>query len=343
MKTVILCGGAGTRLWPISRQKTPKQFAQIFDGASLFEDTILRNKSLSNSYAVVVNQTQLPLCKEQVPEELKSSTEFLIESTARNTAPAIALAAFNSQPDEILLILPSDHLIKDLDLYNECIQAACKLAENDKLVTFGIKAKYPETGYGYIEADGVNVKSFKEKPDLQTAIQYLESGNFFWNSGMFCFKASAFLNELKTHSPEIYNECLNTFNNAQPNNDEKHFNLDDMIKIPSDSIDYAVMEKSTNVCVIPSNFYWSDLGSFDSLYDELDKTADGNTKDSNHISFESKNNLIISKKKIISTFNVEDLIIIDTDDALLVGKRGESQNVKKLLEEVKKVDPKLLD
>jgi mannose-1-phosphate guanylyltransferase len=343
MKTVILCGGAGTRLWPISRQKTPKQFAQIFDGESLFENTVIRNKSLSDSYSVVVNKTQLPLCKEQMPKELKASTQFLIESTARNTAPAIALAALSSNPEEILLILPSDHLIKDMDVYNECIAAACKLAKDDKLVTFGIKAKYPETGFGYIEADGVNVKSFKEKPDLETAIQYLESGNFFWNSGMFCFKAKAFLDELKEYSLEIYNQCLNTHNNLQNVGDEKHFNIDDMLKIPSDSIDYAVMEKSKNVCVVPSNFYWSDLGSFDSLYSELDKNDDGNTVDRNHLSFESKNNLVISDKKVIATFNVEDLIIIETKDSILVGKRGESQNVKKLLAQVKAKDKTLLD
>ncbi len=343
MKTVILCGGAGTRLWPISRQKSPKQFAQIFNGESLFENTILRNKEISNSYSVVVNQTQLPLCKKQIPHDLKDKTQFLIESAARNTAPAIALAALASDPDEILLILPSDHLIKDMDIYNECITAACKLAEKDKLVTFGIKAKYPETGYGYIEADGVNVKSFKEKPDLQTAISYLESGNFFWNSGMFCFKASAFLNELKEHSPEIYNQCQNTYKGLEANQDEKHFQLDDMLKIPSDSIDYAVMEKSKNVCVIPSNFYWSDLGSFDSLYEELQKTHTGNTSDENHISLESSNNLIVSDKKVIATFNVEDLLIVDTKDALLVGKRGESQKVKNLLDLVKQKDSSLLE
>ena len=343
MKTVILCGGAGTRLWPISRQKTPKQFAQIFNGESLFENTVLRNKSLSDSYSVVVNKTQLPLCKEQMPEDLKASTQFLIESTARNTAPAIALAALSSDPDEILLILPSDHLIKDMDVYNECIAAACKLANQEKLVTFGIKAKYPETGFGYIEADGINVKSFKEKPNLETAIKYLESGNFFWNSGMFCFKAKTFLNELKEYSSEIYDQCLNTHNNLQTNGDEKHFDFEDMLKIPSDSIDYAVMEKSKNVCVIPSNFYWSDLGSFDSLYNELKKNAEGNTIDKNHLSFESKNNLVISDKKVIATFNVEDLIIIETKDSILVGKRGESQNVKKLLEQVKARDKTLLE
>jgi mannose-1-phosphate guanylyltransferase len=343
MKTVILCGGAGTRLWPISRQKSPKQFAQIFNGESLFENTVLRNKSLSDSYSVVVNKTQLPLCKEQMPSDLKASTQFLIESTARNTAPAIALAALSSKPEEILLILPSDHLIKDMDIYSECIEAACKLAMKDKLVTFGIKAKYPEVGFGYIEADGVNVKSFKEKPDLATAIEYLESGNFFWNSGMFCFKAKTFLDELKEFSPEIYNQCLETHNNLHLKGDEKHFNIDDMLKIPSDSIDYAVMEKSKNVCVVPSNFYWSDLGSFDSLYSELKKDADGNTIDKNHLSFESKNNLVISDKKVIATFNVEDLIIIETKDSILVGKRGESQNVKKLLEQVKNHDEKLLE
>jgi mannose-1-phosphate guanylyltransferase len=336
MKTVILCGGAGTRLWPISRQKTPKQFAQIFNGESLFENTVLRNKSLSDSYSVVVNKTQLPLCKEQMPEDLKASTQFLIESTARNTAPAIALAALSSDPEEILLILPSDHLIKDMDVYNECIAAACKLANQDKLVTFGIKAEYPETGFGYIEADGINVKSFKEKPNLETAIKYLESGNFFWNSGMFCFKAEVFLNELKAHSPEIYTSAKATYEGSKPDGNLTLFKKELMEKIPSNSIDYAVMEKSDNVSVVPSFFYWSDLGSFDSLYEELETDEDGNTIDSRSINLDSKNNLIVSHKKIIATFDVEDLIIVDTEDAIMVGKRGNSQKVKQLLEKVKK-------
>jgi mannose-1-phosphate guanylyltransferase len=334
MKTIILCGGAGTRLWPVSKQESPKQFAQIFNGESLFQQTIKRNKSLSTSLSVVVNETQTPLCKKQLDPELK--TDILVESVARNTAAAIALAAFNADPSEVLLILPSDHLIKDEKLYEESVSEAVKFAQENKLVTFGIRAQYPETGFGYIEADGNEVKSFKEKPDYETACEYIKSGNFFWNSGMFCFKAEVFLNELKVHSPDIYTSAKATYEGSKPNGNLTLFKKELMEKIPSNSIDYAVMEKSDNVSVVPSFFYWSDLGSFDSLYEELETDEDGNTKDSRSINLDSKNNLIVSHKKIIATFDVEDLIIVDTEDAIMIGKRGNSQKVKQLLEKVKK-------
>ncbi len=334
MKTVILCGGAGTRLWPISKQESPKQFAKIFEGESLFEKTIKRNKTLSTSLCVVVNETQLPLCKEQLDKELK--TDILIESVARNTAAAIALAAFSADSEEILLILPSDHLIKDENLYQQSVTEAVNLAKENKLVTFGIRAQYPETGFGYIEADGNHVKSFKEKPDYETACEYIKSGNFFWNSGMFCFKAAVFLNELKRYSPDIYQAAKATFEGSKPTENLTLFNKELMEKIPSNSIDYAVMEKSDNVSVVPSFFYWSDLGSFDALYGELEIDSDGNTKDSRSINLDSKNNLIVSHKKLITTFDVEDLIIVDTEDAIMIGRRGNSQKVKQLLEKVKK-------
>lgn len=343
MKTVILCGGSGTRLWPISRKSTPKQFAKIFGNESLFEKTINRNSHLSSSFMVVVNEVQLPICQDQVAKKYKECTDFLIEPVGRNTAPAIALAALASDPEEILLILPSDHLIRDIDLYESSVNQAVEMAQNDKLVTFGIKAKYPETGFGYIEAEGTKVISFKEKPNAQTAEQYISSGNYYWNSGMFCFKAKTFLNELKEHSPEIYIQSEVTYNNRKTQNQISKFNLENMRDIPADSIDYAVMEKSSNVSVVPSNFYWSDMGSFDSLYDELDKDENGNTKNDSLCSINSTNNLIIGNKKIIATFDISDLIIVDTDDALLIGKKGESQKVKELLEQVKEKSKDLLD
>jgi mannose-1-phosphate guanylyltransferase len=333
IKTVILCGGAGTRLWPISKQESPKQFAKLFNGESLFEKTVKRNQAFSNTLSVIVNATQLPLCKEQVPSDLK--TDFIIEPVARNTAAAIALAAFQADTDEILLVLPSDHLIKDENLYKESLEAAIKFAGEDKLVTFGMKAQYPETGFGYIESDGNDVLSFKEKPDYETACEYVKKGNFYWNSGMFCFKASVFLKELEEHSNDIFCEVKKTYENKKIEGKDYYFQKEDMEKVPSNSIDYAVMEKSNNVNVVPSFFYWSDLGSYDSLYGELEKDEDGNTKKDLFLSLNSQNNLVIPKDKLIAAFDVEDLIIVDTDDAILIGKRGKSQNVKAILELVR--------
>lgn len=341
MKTVILCGGSGTRLWPISRTRTPKQFAKIFNGQSLYEKTIQRNQSLSESFCVVVNDKQLPSCHGQTSGDI--NVNFLIEPVGRNTAAAIALAALASNPDEILLVLPSDHLIKDLEKYEQAIEQAKAFAKDNKLVTFGIEAKYPETGYGYIEAQGSEVLSFKEKPDLETAKEYLKKGNYYWNSGMFCFKASTFLEELFCHSPDIFNAAKKTHENKNDKDNISRFKLQLMEQIPSDSIDYAVMEKSQNVCVVPSNFDWSDLGSFDSLYDELEKDENGNTNSDEHISLNSNNNLVLANKKIIATFDIDDLIIVDTDDALLIGKKGQSQKVKQLLEKVKQKNLNLLD
>ena len=345
MKVIILCGGSGTRLWPISRKSTPKQFSKIFNDKSLFQLTIERNTKLADSFIIVVNRDQYLLCQEQW-EELKIShkVEFILEPVGRNTAPAIALASFLSSPNETLLIIPSDHLIGNLSVYHDCVESAQELAKKENLVTFGIKAKYPETGYGYIEADGINVKSFKEKPNLTTAIKYISHGNYFWNSGMFCFTAKSYLEALKNHAPLIYQKSEHAFKNRSQ--DENIYKIDEslMLAIPDQSIDYAVMENSTNTKVIPSPFDWNDLGSFDSLYEELPKDDLGNTLNANFIGVNSTNNLIIGpSKKLITTFDINDLIIVDTQDALLIGKKGKSQKVKTLVEKLKALKSKLLN
>lgn len=331
MKTVILCGGSGTRLWPVSRKTAPKQFAKILDDQSLFEKTIERNENLSEEIIVIVNEKQFSICESQT----KSKTRFLLEPIGRNTAPAIALACFEVDPEDILLIVPSDHLIGDSKSYHDCVTMAQNLASSDYLVTFGINAKYPETGYGYIEASGNNVVSFKEKPDFETAKQYVNSGNYYWNSGMFCFKAKVFLEELAIHSPEIYKQVKTVFDHKIKNNNIIKYDLELMLQVPDNSIDYAVMEKSNKVKVVPSNFMWSDLGSFDSLYEELSKDENQNATNSTTILINSKNNLILGNKRVITTFDVNDLIIVDTADALLIGKRGQSQNVKKIVDVLK--------
>lgn len=341
MTNIILCGGNGTRLWPISRTLMPKQFIKLFANKSLFQLTVERNSKVCKSQFIVSNAEQYFLALDQLEELNKSNNIYLLEPVGRNTAPAIALACMALNYDEIVLVTPSDHLIKDEREYEKVLKKAKELAKENKLVTFGITPTFAETGFGYIESvNEFDVKAFHEKPDFDTATLYLEAGNYYWNSGMFCFKAGVFLGELKKYSSEIYNKSLEAFNNASK--DEiiriKH---DDMINIPEDSIDYAVMEKSDIVKVIPSNISWSDVGSFDALFEELPKDKNNNTKNENHISIDSKNNLVYGNKRVISTIDVEDLIIIDTGDALLVSKKGSSQKVKKVVEKLKTMGSEL--
>lgn len=336
MQVVILCGGSGTRLWPISRSLYPKQFVKLFGEYSLFQKTIQRNLPLASSFMVVINQDQYFMGLDQA-DEIKASShwKFILEPIGRNTAPAIAMAALSVDPEEILLIVPSDHLIEKQSDYELTVKKAEALAKAGKLVTFGIKPGYAETGYGYIEAEGLEVKSFKEKPDAKTAETYLKAGNYFWNSGMFCFKAGAFLDELKTFAPDVYEQSHRAFTNARTDVAVR-INLEDMKAIRSESIDYAVMEKSKKVNVVPADIGWTDLGSFDSLYETLPKDAEGNTTANNVYHIGSKNNLVIGGKRVISTIDVEDLMIVDTSDALLIAQKGSTQKVKDILGMVKK-------
>lgn len=335
MTNIILCGGSGTRLWPVSRTLMPKQFVKLFDNKSLFQLTIKRNNQICGNQLIVSNAEQYFLALDQLEELAQTKNTYLLEPVGRNTAPAIALACMSLTPDELVLVTPSDHLIKNKVEYNKVVARAKNLAVQNQLVTFGITPQFAETGFGYIEADGEDVKAFHEKPDHDTAVQYLEAGNYYWNSGMFCFKAGIFLEELKKYSPEIYETSLNAYNNADKK-ESIRIKYEDMSRIPEDSIDYAVMEKSARVKVIPSDIAWSDLGSFDSLYEELPKDNNGNTINENHVSIDSKNNFIYGNERKIATVDIEDTIIVDTGDALLISKKGSSQKVKKIVEKVRK-------
>lgn len=319
MTNLILCGGSGTRLWPLSRTLMPKQFVKLFDNQSLFQLTVERNSKMCAEQLIVSSSEQYFLALDQLDELKKTNNRYLLEPIGRNTAPAIALACLALKPETIVFVTPSDHLIKNQKAYEEVVQKAKTLAEQDYLVTFGIKPTYAETGYGYIEAKGEDVLSFKEKPDALTAKSYVEQGNYYWNSGMFCFKAGVFLEELEQYSSEIYLTCKTAFENAKADTiiRVKH---EDMLAIPEDSIDYAVMEKSNKVKVVPSDIKWSDVGSFDALSCEL--------------SNDEHNNFIFSQKHV-SMIDVQDLIVIDTEDALLISQKGSSQKVKEIVSKLK--------
>jgi mannose-1-phosphate guanylyltransferase len=348
MVNIILCGGSGTRLWPMSRKHYPKQFYPLTGENSLFQQTYLRNLSSCNRQIIVTGQDHYFMAAHQLSvvesDAQKNNTAFLLEPCGRNTAPAIALACFSLSQEDLVLVTPSDHLVSNENEYQRMISLAGKSAQDGYLVTFGIKPSYAETGYGYIEKgsylsnETYLVKSFREKPDQKKAEEYIASGDFFWNSGMFAFRAGVFLEELKKLTPEIYEESANAYESAKKKKDAStdFFSVrvarQDMVKIPSDSIDYAVMEKSGRVAVIPSDFGWNDLGSFDSLYDVMKKDANGNTLSPSHIGVNSTGNLVVSGKRKIATIGLSDCIIIDTPDALLVGKRGSSQLVKKAVE-----------
>lgn len=346
MVNLILCGGSGTRLWPISRTLMPKQFVKLFDDKSLFQLTLERNSRFCEKYFIVSNTEQYFLALNQLEEwQHRSpnslSSTFLLEPTARNTAPAIALACLALPKDTIVLITPSDHLIKNEENYQIAIERAKQLAQENHIVTFGIVPTYPEIGFGYIEALGEEVRMFHEKPDLKTAMDYLKSNNnqtsfYYWNSGMFCFKAGLFLEELKIHSPDIYNTCQYAWDNTPKSIDlPLSIPLKEMSVIPDDSIDYAVMEKSKKIKVVRSDIEWGDVGSFDALDDELPKDMAGNTLCEKHLSIDSKNNFVFSGYRKICTVDVENLIIVDTADALLISQKGSSQKIKQVVAELK--------
>ncbi|MGJ0329363.1 mannose-1-phosphate guanylyltransferase/mannose-6-phosphate isomerase [Aliarcobacter cryaerophilus] len=369
MTNIILCGGSGTRLWPISRTLMPKQFVKLFSDKSLFQLTVERNSKLCKSSFIVSNSEQYFLALDQLEELNIENNKYLLEPIGRNTAPAIALACMQLDYDEIVLVTPSDHLIKDEKEYEKVLNKAKEFASENKLVTFGITPTFAETGFGYIQAKPendectiLNVELFHEKPSFEIAMHYLEENSklsiqnlplkYLWNSGMFCFKAGIFLDELKIHSPEIYEASKIAFENANNTNNLIRIKHEDMANIPEDSIDYAVMEKSNIVKVIPSNISWSDVGSFDSLYEELpwsemESCSEAKVKDVNKvltkvkpIFVDSKNNMVISDK-LVATVDIEDLIIIDTGDALLISKKGSSQKVKKVVEKLKESNSQL--
>ncbi|REH01882.1 mannose-1-phosphate guanylyltransferase [Flavobacterium aquicola] len=325
---VILTGGIGSRLWPLSRKSQPKQYLEFFDGQSLFEKTVARNENISNKTIVVGNIENYEMSNTIMSKFNKPFTH-IVEAVPRNTAAAIAFAAFASKPEDILLVTPSDHLIEGTELYDFALQQAIALANQDYLVTFGIKPTKPETGYGYIEFENENVVAFHEKPNLQKAAAYLENGNYFWNSGLFCFKSGKFLAELEKQEPEVYLASKAVWEA----NKNGFLDYELSLNIPSISIDYAVMERSKNIKVVAAHFDWSDLGSFESVYDYLiqkDHPTDANR------------NIVIGTTKHTTFIGVKNCILIYTDDALMVLQKENSQEVKQVYQQLESIASPLL-
>jgi len=308
----------------------PKQFVKLFEDQSLFQLTLQRNKNLCEQTLVVSNTDQYFLAVDQAEtlmSQVPSSISFLLEPLGRNTAPAIALACFSLDRNEIVFVTPSDHLIKNQEAYVRAVTEAKKMAQNNMLATFGIKPDHPETGFGYIQAEGNKVVSFKEKPNQALAEEYLAAGNYYWNSGMFCFKASLFLNELKIYAPEIYSASLAAYEERQSIAENQiRIKHEVMQAIPAQSIDYAVMEQSKNVAVVPADMGWSDLGSFEALSTEI-------TSSDKLIEIDAKDNMVLANKQV-ALIDIDNLIVVDTHDALLISKKGSSQKVKEVVKQL---------
>lgn len=335
---ILLCGGAGTRLWPLSRELHPKQFLTLFDHQSLFQKNFIGNKSLATQSIIVCSKDHQYLAKNQLTGLDDQNIQFLLEPVGKNTTAAIALALQAVPSDAIVLVTPSDHLIEYNEDYLRAIDRAQKLAADGYIVVFGISPSNAETGYGYIESVDENVIQFHEKPDLETAFRYLSKPHFYWNSGMICFRAETLLNAMKRHSPEILTLSETAFKNASVDMTNKTISIAeaDMVNIPSISIDYALLEKMKGLKMISSHFRWSDLGNFDSFYSQLKKDEFGNALHTQSFcGINAKNNLIMGDRRVIAAVDVEDLIVVDTQDALLIAKSGNSQKIREVITKLK--------
>ncbi|KAG9581456.1 hypothetical protein KCV01_g15373, partial [Aureobasidium melanogenum] len=337
-------GGSGTRLWPLSRKNRPKQFLALVGEDTLFQQTLKRTRKLTTagSPIVVCSEDHRFTVAEQIQELGIQGASILLEPAARNTAPAIALAAMKASslnPEAVILVLPADHLIGDEASFVDAVRRAAPLADQGWLVTFGIRPEAPETGFGYIKRatalsdDGFKVAQFVEKPNAETAASYVASGDFDWNSGMFLFKASSFLDELKQHSPSIHEATLKVYASATPDLDFVRFDKEAMVAVPEDSIDYAVMEKTDRAAVVPVSCRWSDIGSWSALWEASDKDANGNATQGDVIAFDTRNTLVRSHDRhMVATVGLDDVVVISTPDATLVAARDKVQHVKQVVD-----------
>ena len=341
---VILSGGSGERLWPLSRKFYPKQFINLANDTSLFQDTIIRLPEETSSPLVICNEVHRFIVAEQLRQINSSNKGIILEPIGKNTAPAIAVAAMKSQDDKedpILLVLSADHLIDNNKKFLKSIGIATKMAEKGKMVAIGIEPNKPEIGYGYIEVDNsnkdeyYNIISFTEKPDHQLAQKYINSNNYYWNSGIFVFKASTYLKELKKYAPEIYNICRKSLIQGPKDLDFIRLNNEEFNKCPNMSIDYAVMEKTKNGVVVPFDGSWSDVGSWESLWSSKVKDINNNHCDGDVVINNVKESYIHSSNRLVVANDISDLVIIDTQDALLVSSKKNSQDIKNIIQNLK--------
>jgi len=339
---VILSGGSGTRLWPLSREAYPKQFLQLASEHSMLQSTWLRVADVATQAPIVVaNEAHRFVAAEQLQQVGTTPSAILLEPVGRNTAPAIAAAALEAcrdGADPLLLVLPSDHLIRDVAHFHSAIMEAANIAEQGKLVTFGIQPTAPETGYGYIKAvagDGARgIERFVEKPDLATAQAYVASGEYYWNSGMFLFRASRYLQELERLQPQILAACRASWEKARRESDFIRLDAEAFKASPSDSIDYAVMEKTADAAVVPLDAGWSDVGSWTALRDVSEQDANGNAHRGDVIAIDCHDTFAYGER-LIAMVGLDDVIVVETDDAVLVGKSDRMQEVKDVVARLK--------
>lgn len=342
---VIMTGGAGTRLWPLSRKEFPKQFLNLTAQSSMLQQTLERLVGSDHRAPILLaNERHRFLVAEQLRESNINNSHIILEPFGRNTAPAITLAAImaaNESPDDVLLVLAADHAIADVAVFQRAIESARAMAEQGRVVTFGIVPDAPETGYGYIKRgaaiddNGYGVEAFVEKPDINTARDYVDSGRYLWNSGMFMFKAGVFLEEVKKYQPELFDICHRAYGAIKEDSDFKRIPEDIFEHCPDISVDYAVMERTELAAVVSLDAGWNDIGSWNALGQVLPGDTMGNSCRGDVISEDTKNTLVIAENRLVTTLGVEDLVIVETKDAVLVAHRDQAQEVKKIVSKLR--------
>jgi len=345
---VVMAGGSGTRLWPLSRKLFPKQFLPLIDNASMLQNTCARLQGIESQPPLLIcGDDHRFIVAEQLREAGSAHSGILLEPAGRNTAPAVALAALRATAggaeDPLLLVLAADHAIKDVAAFQVAVARAVPQAEAGKLVTFGIVPTAPETGYGYIRKAGAMddaatafaVEQFVEKPDLATAEEYVASGSFYWNSGMFMFRASRYLEELRQFRPDILSACEKAMQGAAMDIDFVRPDKEAFLGCADESIDYAVMEHTQDAVVVPMDCGWSDVGSWSALWEVSEKDAAGNTAKGDVLLQDSRNCYVQSDSKLIATVGLDDVVIVESDDAILVAAKDRVQDIKKVVERLK--------